>query len=159
MYTTIYIYVHIVCNYKLCALFMYCDLYIFPPDSNLIQVRLKQGHASLNKIMLVIVLYCSSLLLRYLSTTFPSFPRRFGPVRAFVCRWHPILLKLACPCFNRTWIKLESGEKIKRSQYINITHLNYFVTSVSSGCCKDYSINKLIYTVCFFDVCWWCICC
>ena len=53
-----------------------------------------------------------------------------------------ILHEFACPCFNRTWIKFESGGKIESSRYINTTCLNYLVTSVSSGCSKDYSINK-----------------
>ena len=33
-------------NSKASYMFMYRDLSIFPPDSNYIQVRLKQGHAS-----------------------------------------------------------------------------------------------------------------
>ena len=54
------------------VLFMYRDFSIFPPESNFIQVWLKQGHASLYKIMLALVLYCSSLLLRCSSISFPS---------------------------------------------------------------------------------------
>ena len=40
-----------------------CDLF-FLPDSSFIQFQLKQGHASLYKFMLAIVLYYSSLLFK-----------------------------------------------------------------------------------------------
>ena len=58
---------------KSSVMFMYRDLSIFPPESHFIQVRLKQGRASLYKIMLALVVYYSSLLLRCSCISFPSF--------------------------------------------------------------------------------------
>ena len=69
-------------------MFIYRDLSIFPPDSNVIQIQLKQGCTSLYKIMLANLLYCFSLL--RCSISFSSFPQHFGPVRAFFWRWSPL---------------------------------------------------------------------